>query len=394
MKWSWKIGQLAGIDLRLHATFLLLLGWVGMSYRTTGNGMETMLAAAGFIASLFACVVCHEMGHALTARRFGIQTRDITLLPVGGVARLERMPEDPRQELWVALAGPAVNAAIAAILFGWLALNHQWETFGRLGVVTGPFVERLMMANIALALFNLIPAFPVDGGRVLRALLASRMSYRKATQLAASCGQTMALLLGFAGLFVNPMLLFIGLSVWIGAGQEACASQIRSALSGTPARVAMLTEFEKLHSGDTLAVAVRLTLRGSPHDFPVLDGGHVIGILRRTDLWVALAGFGQDHPVEQVMRREFLTGEPNEMLELTFRRLKEGDCHTMPIVQGGLLVGLVTMESLGEYLVNEAALQESNNCSGLARRILRGKAQTARQTFFSANIERKFSRSN
>jgi CBS domain-containing protein len=298
------------------------------------------------------------------------------------------MPEDPRQELWVALAGPAVNAAIAAILFSWLALNHQWDAIGRLGVVAGPFVERLAMANIVLALFNLIPAFPMDGGRVLRALLASRMSYRKATQLGASGGQFIALLLGFAGLFVDPMLLFIGLFIWIGAGQEACASQIRSALSGTPARVAMLTEFETLQTGDTLAVAVRLTLRGSQHDLPVLDGGRVAGILTRTDLLLALAGFGQDHPVEQAMRREFLTGQPNEMLEMTFQRLKEGDCHTMPIVQDGTLVGLITMENLGEYLLIEAAPQERNKRSGLARRMLRGTGQIAWRTFFFGNTER------
>ncbi len=363
MKWSWKIGQLVGVDLRLHATFLLLLGWVGMSYWAPGKSIDTMLTAAGFIAALFVCVVCHEMGHALAADRFGIQTRDITLFPIGGVARLERMPEDPRQELWIALAGPAVNAAIALILFAWLVLHHhafhdQWEAFGRLGVVAGPFIERLAIANISLVLFNLIPALPMDGGHVLRALLASRMTYKKATQLATSCGKSLALLLGFAGLFVNPMLVFIGLFVWIGASQEACASQIGSALSGTSARAAMITEFGQLRSGDTLAEAVRLTLRGSQHDLPVLDRGGVIGILTRSDLLVALVDFGQDHPVEQVMRREFLTGEPDEMLEMTFQRLQERDCHTMPIVHRGTLVGLVTMESLGEYLLTEAALRK------------------------------------
>ena len=196
----------------------------------------------------------------------------------------------------------------------------------------------------------------------------------------------MALFLGFAGLFVNPMLLFVGLFVWIGASQEACASQIRSALSGTPARVAMLAVFEKLHAGDTLAEAVRPTLRESQHDFPVLDGGRVIGILNRADLWVALAGFGQDHPVEQVMRREFLTGQPNEMLEVTFQRLKEGDCHTMPMVHDELLVGLITMEKLGEYLLIEAGLQERNDGSGLVRRMLRATAQMAGQTVFYGNI--------
>jgi Zn-dependent protease/predicted transcriptional regulator len=369
MKWSWKIGQLAGIDLRIHATFVLVLGWVLVSYWMAGKSMDAMLAGMAFILALFACVVFHEMGHAIAARKFGIQTRDITLLPIGGLARLERLPEEPRQELWVALAGPAVNLAIATLLFGWLTLTHQWEPFSRLGIAAGPFVERLLMANVWLMLFNLIPAFPMDGGRVLRALLASRMTYPKATQVAASVGQALAFTFGFVGLFTTPMLLFIGLFVWIGASQEACAAQIRSALSGTPARAAMLTDFETLWCSDTLADAVRTTLRGSQHDFPVLDRERVVGVLTRTDLLVALTEFGQDHPVKSVMHREFLIAEPAEMLEMAFQRLQECDCHTMPVIHDGRMVGLITMDNLGEYLLIEAALQESGGNSGVLKRV-------------------------
>jgi Zn-dependent protease/CBS domain-containing protein len=372
MKWSWKVGQLAGIELRIHATFVLLLGWVWASYWIAGKSMEAMLAGVGFIVALFACVVLHEMGHALAARKFGIQTRDITLLPIGGVARLERMPEEPRQELWVALAGPAVNVAIAAILGGWLALTHGWAPFSQLSVVSGSLVERLLLASISLALFNLIPAFPMDGGRVLRAVLASRMNFARATRMAASTGQALAMVFGFVGLFTNPMLLFIGLFVWIGASQEAGAVQTRSALSGTPAQAAMLTDFEELQSSDTLADAVRLTLRGSQHDFPVLAAGRVTGILTRADLLVALAAYGQDHPVTAVMRREFLIAESTEMLEIVFQRLQECDCHTMPVVHDGRLVGLITMDNLGEYLLIEVALQKREPRPGLVRRVRNG----------------------
>jgi Zn-dependent protease/CBS domain-containing protein len=374
MKWSWKIGQLAGIDVRIHATFLLLFGWVLVSYWAAGKGLDAVLAGIAFLAALFACVIFHEIGHAIAARTFGIRTRDITLLPIGGLARLERLPEDPRQELWVALAGPAVNLAIAALLYSWLILTHQWEAFSRLGVAAGPFVERLLMANIWLALFNLIPAFPMDGGRALRAFLASRMTYPKATQLAASLGQALAFTFGFVGLFTNPMLLFIGLFVWIGASQEACAVQIKSALSGTPASAAMLTRFETLWCSDTLADAVRLTLRGSQPDFPVLDGERVVGILTRTDLLVALAQFGQDHPVTSAMRREFLVTEPSEMLEMAFQRLRECDCHTMPVVHDGRMVGLITMDNLGEYLLIEAAMQERGPTAGMVKRVPRDVA--------------------
>lgn len=358
MKWSWKVGHLAGIDLRIHATFLLLIGWIGASYWIAGKSMAAMLAGVGFIVALFACVVFHEMGHAMAARNFGIRTRDITLLPIGGLARLERMPEEPKQELWIALAGPAVNVAIAAALYVWLFLTHAWEPFSHLRVATGPFVERLFLANVSLVLFNLIPAFPMDGGRVLRALLATRMTYPKATQIAASVGQGLAFAFGIIGLFTNPMLLLIGVFIWIGAGQEAGAVQVKSALSGTPAGAAMLTDFDTLQAGETLAVAVRLTLKGSQRDFPVIDRGRVAGILTGADLVAALEDYGEDYPVTLAMRREFPVAEPGELLEAIFQRLQECGCGAVPVLNNGRLVGLLTLDNLGEYLLIEATLQK------------------------------------
>ncbi len=320
--------------------------------------MAAMLAGVGFIVALFACVVFHEMGHAMAARNFGIRTRDITLLPIGGLARLERMPEEPKQELWIALAGPAVNVAIAAALYVWLFLTHAWEPFSHLRVATGPFVERLFLANVSLVLFNLIPAFPMDGGRVLRALLATRMTYPKATQIAASVGQGLAFAFGIIGLFTNPMLLLIGVFIWIGAGQEAGAVQVKSALSGTPAGAAMLTDFDTLQAGETLAVAVRLTLKGSQRDFPVIDRGRVAGILTGADLVAALEDYGEDYPVTLAMRREFPVAEPGELLEAIFQRLQECGCGAVPVLNNGRLVGLLTLDNLGEYLLIEATLQK------------------------------------
>ena len=232
MKWSWKIGQFAGIGVYMHATFLLLVGWVAVSHWVQARSLEAVLSGVGFILALFACVVAHEYGHALTARHYGIRTKDITLLPIGGVARLERMPDDPRQELWVALAGPAVNVVIAAALFAWLVATDTFSPLAELSVAQGSFLERLMVVNAGLVLFNLLPAFPMDGGRVMRALLATRMEYTRATQLAANVGQGMALLFGFLGLIGNPFLLFIAFFVWIGAAQEASMVQMKSALGG------------------------------------------------------------------------------------------------------------------------------------------------------------------
>jgi Zn-dependent protease len=364
MKWSWKIGTLASIDLRIHVTFLLLLAWVAISHWTAGRSPAAALNGVVFILALFTCVVLHELGHALAARRYGISTRDITLLPIGGVARLERMPEDPRQELWVALAGPAVNVVLAAALAAWLSVTRGWTPLSELSMASGSLGERLLVANVSLVLFNLVPAFPMDGGRVLRALLASRMEYVKATQIAAGVGQALAFVFGFIGLFSNPMLLFIALFVWIGASQEAHATGMKAALAGTPVQSAMLTDFMRLGPGDTLAEAVKLILRGSQVDFPVVEQERVVGILTQADLLAALAEHGQDHPVAAIMRREFLTADYTEMLEVAFQRLQECNCHTMPVLHGGSLVGLLTMENVGEYLLIQAAMKKHGPGSG------------------------------
>jgi Zn-dependent protease/CBS domain-containing protein len=377
MKWSYKIGTLLGIELRIHVTFLLLLGWVGAVHWMAGKSVDAAWNGVAFILALFGCVLLHELGHSLAARKYGIPTRDITLLPIGGVARLERMPEKPAQELMVALAGPAVNVVLAAVLFVWLSVTNGWAPLSRLNVASGPFLERLLVANVWLVLFNLIPAFPMDGGRVLRAVLASRMQYVRATQIAAGIGQGLALVFGLIGLFGNPMLLFVALFVWIGASQEASATQMKAAMAGTPIRAAMLTDFRSLESGSTLADAVRLILDGSQQDFPVVEGGRVTGILTRSDLLVALAEHGQSHPITETMRREFQTTDYTEMLEVAFQRLQACECHTMPVLHAGRLVGLLTMENLGEYFLIQAAINKNNGRPGAAAGLERQAASTS-----------------
>jgi Zn-dependent protease/CBS domain-containing protein len=357
MKWSWRIGSLAGIELRIHATFLLLVAWVGAAHWTAGRSLDAALQGVLFILALFACVVLHELGHAMAARQFGIPTRDITLLPIGGVARMERMPEKPEQELWVAVAGPLVNVAIAAALFVWLTVSHAWAPLGQLHVASGPMLARLMVANVTLVVFNLIPAFPMDGGRVLRALLAKRLDYVRATQVAAGIGQGVAFGFGLLGLFFNPLLMFIALFVWIGASQEASATQMKAALAGTPIQTAMMTEFMQLRPGDTLADAGRMVLQGSQQDFPVVEQGQVVGILTRADLLLALAEHGNEYPVSAVMRRDFFAAEDTEMLETAIQRLQECKCHTMPVLHQGRIAGLLTMDNLAEYLLIQAAMK-------------------------------------
>jgi Zn-dependent protease/predicted transcriptional regulator len=356
MKWSWKLGEVAGIGVYMHITFLILIGWIALIHWIQGQSLIVALLGVAFILALFGCVLLHELGHALAAKKYGIKTRDITLLPIGGVARLERMPDVPIQELWVALAGPAVNVVIAAVLFFWLRFTDGLVPLSQLSVTGGSFVERLMVVNIFLVLFNMIPAFPMDGGRVLRALLAMWMEYTKATQVAASLGQGIALLFGFIGLFTNPFLLFIALFVWIGAAQEASMVQMKSALGGIPVSRAMITDFRTLSPEDSLTKAVELILAGSQQDFPVVEDGRVVGILTRADLLVALSQRGQELPVREVMRRDFQTVDASEMLETGFFRLQNCDCHTLPVMRNGKLVGLITMDNLGEFVMIQSAL--------------------------------------
>jgi Zn-dependent protease/CBS domain-containing protein len=356
MKWSWKLGKFAGIDVYMHATFLLLLAFVGYSYYLREASLASVLGGIAFILALFGCVVLHEYGHALTARRYGIVTRDITLYPMGGVARLERMPDDPRQELNVALMGPAVNVVIAMVLFGVLVLMGGFTSFGALSLNSGSFLERLMLVNVSLVLFNLLPAFPMDGGRVVRSLLAMRMEYTRATQIAATIGQGMAVLFGLVGLFTNPFLVFIAFFVWIGAEQEASMTRMKSSLGGIPVSRAMVTEFRSVEAHQPLSDVVGLILSGSQHDFPVLRMDRVVGILTRQDLMKALAQRGEDAPVNSIMRTDFQTADSYEMLEKAFIRLQACQCHTMPILHGGQLVGLLTMENVGEFLAIQAAL--------------------------------------
>jgi Zn-dependent protease len=360
MRWQWKLGTFAGVDVFVHATFLLLIGWIGYSHWLQYGTIAKVAEGILFILALFLCVVLHEYGHALTARRYGIKTRDITLYPIGGVARLERMPEKPIEELWVALMGPAVNVVIAAVLFAYLFVTNGLVPMTDLTVASGSFLARLMTVNISLVLFNLIPAFPMDGGRVLRALLAMRMDYVRATQVAANVGQGMAFLFGLIGLFGNPFLLFIAFFVWIGASQEASMVQMRNTISGIPVTHAMQTRFETLSPSDHLDRVVKLILAGSQQDFPVVEEGQFVGVLTRDDFIRALSQQGQNTPVVDVIRRNLPSVDSHEMVETALTRLQESGAKTLPVMHGGRFVGLVTSENITEFLMIRSALKTAS----------------------------------
>ena len=360
MKWSWRIGRLAGIDLYVHVTFLLLVGWVAINYYAARQSIADAVSGVAFILSLFAIVVLHELGHALTARRFGIPTRDITLLPIGGVARLERMPDDPKQELLVALAGPAVNVVLAAVFFVLLQLGTGVAPMSDLTRAdgAGSFLSRMLWVNVTLVAFNMLPAFPMDGGRVLRALLAMRMDYVRATRVAATVGQAMAVVFGFIGLITtNPFLVFIALFVWMGAAGEAATVALRASVDSVPVQRAMITDFHSLAPDDPLSRAVEHVLTGFQEDFPVVEVGRVAGVLTRADLLKALAERGVHARVGDVMQRDFETADPRDMLDGVLNRLYQRQM--LPVLSHGRLVGLLTRANLGELLMVEDALRKS-----------------------------------
>ena len=366
MGWSWRIGRIAGIDVYVHPTFLILLAWVGLAHYMAHRDPAEAMGGVAFILALFGIVVLHELGHALTARCFGIRTRDITLLPIGGVARLERIPEVPSQELLVALAGPAVNVVMAAGIFAGLMLGRGVSPVEEVLRVGGGFLQQMFWVNVSLVVFNMVPAFPMDGGRVL-ALLAMRFDYVRATRAAVAIGQGIALVFGLLGYFVNPLLIFIALFVWIAGAQEAGMVMIRSALAGIPAAQVMITDFRSLRPDDPLSSAVGYVLAGFQQDFPVVAEGRLVGVLTRNDLAGALGQQGPETPVSEVMQREFVTADPHEMLQTAFARLQDGHCRTLPVVRDGRLLGLLTADNLAEVLMIQQTLRAADRPGLFAR---------------------------
>ncbi len=357
MKWSFRLGTVAGTEVRVHVTFFILLAAFGWIYFSMG-GLAVALDGVLFIVAVFACVLLHEFGHVLTARRFGIRTPDITLLPIGGVARLERMPEKPIEELLVAVAGPAVNVVIAAVLWpiaGLAEMTGEPEAFFEI-----PFLQRLMMTNMLLVVFNLIPAFPMDGGRVLRALLAMVMPYGKATEVAATIGQVLAVVGAIFAIKTGAfMILLIALFIFMAARGESEMVQTRIALGGVPLERAMMTDFQVLRPHDTIDDAAAALLAGSQHDFPVVDDeGQLEGLLTRSGLIKALASSGPGCKVERAMLHEVPTVPLHFPLREAYQVLHTNPLESLPVVADGgkRVLGLLNAENIGELILIRNAL--------------------------------------
>lgn len=375
--WSWHLGTMFGIGVYVHWTFLLLLSFVVFTQLTGDSASVVQLLGTIFlVVSVFVCVVLHEFGHALMARRYGVETRDIILLPIGGLARLERMPEDPGQELMVAIAGPAVNVVIAFLLLGLLVAIGASGAFGDLAQIQSPeefflltqnsvlgivtqYLLTLLSINAILVAFNMLPAFPMDGGRVLRSILAYNMDRVRATKIAASVGQFMAIMFAVIAVMAwHPFLLFIALVVFLAAGGEADEVQRNSLLKGLPVASAMQTQFRTLHPEQTLEDAIDALLSGSQQDFPIVDEDRYVGMLERTRLFQALREEDRSTKLSQEVNFKTQPIEADEDLAKVLQTMRQNSVSTIPVMRDGRLVGLLTMENVNEFMFVKGALDQ------------------------------------
>ena len=360
MDGSIKLFRVWGIDIRMHLTFPLIVVWGAIQYGVLlGQGWAGAVFGIIVTLLLFVIVVLHELGHSYAALRYHVPVRRIVLLPIGGVAELERMPDKPSQELVVALAGPAVNFVLALLL--WLVAQGlrlgdellpgpMLDLFERGALAGGAAIFRyVFIANLFLGIFNLVPAFPLDGGRVLRALLAMRMPYVRATSIAVSIGQATAWLFGLWGVLSgNFFTLILAVFVYMGAGQEGRVVQVRGVLAGIRVRQAFTSRVLALAPTDPIGRAVEATLQSFQADFPVCEDGRVVGLLTAGDLVQALRQQQEGVSVGAVMRREFPVAAPDEAVFDVQQRMGAAGLDAVPVVEYGRFVGMLTSRDVGE----------------------------------------------
>ena len=369
MKWSFKIGSIMGIPLKVHATFLLLLVLIFFA-GTSVVGMGGLYGVI-FVILIFASVVFHELSHAIVARRFGIAVQDITLLPIGGVARMVKTPEKPYQEILVSVAGPISSLILAFALWFVASLAGIDVNFNE-AAKEGSLLAQLIFVNIVLAIFNLLPAFPMDGGRVLRGFLGLYLSPYTATRIAVGVGQVFAIGLFFLGIYsVNVFMILIALFVYLGAEAEERQTTIMSSLGGVDAGTAMISEVEALDPRETIGHAAELYCRSFQQDFPVMDGPKLIGLLTRELITETLHKRGPAAVVQDIMITRFpVVNERTPLMEV-FEKIQSTGMKAIPVLRGADLRGLITLEQIGRYHML---------CSGYSCDFLEGgkSEQTAR----------------
>ncbi|MEX0813635.1 MAG: site-2 protease family protein [Chitinophagales bacterium] len=358
MKGSLKLGRIAGINVFVHWTFSLLLLFIIFTNIREGYNAIQVLWSLFFILSIFVTVVLHELGHALTAKKFNINTKDITLLPIGGLARLESIPEKPREEWLVAIAGPLVNLAIAFAVYFFVHIPEpdQMEAFVADGINGQNFLFLFFMVNIWLSIFNLLPVFPMDGGRIFRATLSHFINRVKATKIATRLGQLLALGFVIGGFYVNPFLIFIGLFIMFGAQAELNMVSTRYLLKDSSIGKITMQQYETLKTDDTISVAVQKLLNGTAKSFLVLENEKPIATLNRDAMIKALSESGKDTPIQDIMDTELLSFDANTPIEKVYKSMTEKGQELALIKDSENYIGVVDSENISEYIMVKNAV--------------------------------------
>jgi Zn-dependent protease/predicted transcriptional regulator len=348
MKWSFQIGKLFGIPIRMHLTFLLLLFFVGVSGSKYGGPTGTLFGIISILL-IFLCVVLHEIGHSLVARHYGIVVRDIILLPIGGVSEMEEIPQDPKQEISISIVGPLVSFSLAVIFCILSVGTGQRIGFGQLSIFKGNMIANLFWINLVLGIFNLLPAFPMDGGRVLRGILATRIDSVRATKVAVGVGQVFAILLFFFGIFFNLWLALIAIFIYLGAEGEERMVAMRTTLSRSPVKLAMLTDIHTVSPEETLGQVLERICHSLQQDFPVIENEKVVGILTKEIIFSALHKHEKEARVREVMNKDFVTTTEDASLSDIFKKMTANKLSVIPVMKNQKLRGMINLEQIGKY---------------------------------------------
>lgn len=354
MRGASKILSIQGITLYVHWTFLLLFGWVLLINASTGNNVEQLSWSVLFIIAVFGCVALHEFGHALMARRFGIDAKSIVLLPIGGIASIEKFPDNPKQELLISFAGPMVNIAIAILL--WVLLlpgTTFWDRPQDISIMHGhDFVRNLQIVNLGLAAFNLIPAFPMDGGRILRALLSFKLNYIQATTIAANIGKAIAIAFIALGiLFINPLLAFIGVFILFAAGTEEYYLRLKSLVKGIKLNEVLMYDYNSLQSNMTVQEAANILDSNHSKYFVLMEGTKPAGSIKRLEIIKAVADMKYNEPLKNLVNEKLEFLEGNQPVEVVLEKLAQNEERIFPVMENSNFKGVVNLHHVIEHML-------------------------------------------
>lgn len=357
MKGALKLGSVKGIGIFIHWTFILLILFIIYSDAKEGYNKTQILWSIIFVISIFFTVLLHELGHSLMALRYNIRTRDITLLPIGGLARLESIPEKPKEEFSVAIAGPLVNVGIAIITGFFISLPTQKELIAILssGVSPDNFFVHFYLVNISLAVFNLIPAFPMDGGRIFRALLSYPLNREKATRIAVVTGQAIAILFCIIGFYISAPLIFIGIFIFLGAKAESQYTQVTNLLKGYKVKDIVMKQFETMDASETINTAVNRLLNGQSKSFIITHNNEPVGSLNRDEIIKALSGNKGEEKIGAVMNNNLLYVNANLSLEKAFEYMQKHKNNLFPVVENNKIIGAIDTENILEFMMIKEA---------------------------------------